>query len=193
MAAATRWILYFASKRRTCKEQLALGAVAYESIAMRKAYWGSCIGMVGRNTTEGMPPASFASPSHICRFKGAASSSAVFVQVQGSPPWQGAPSRGQPAQCRGIWANLTDVFLYHRSFYWRFFESGSKKISAFGTVALKTVALKEHASIGIAGRNRRAGLSPAFVHLPQIAPFMRRPFLHLNQGQLTGNAQNRKR
>ena len=56
-----------------------------------------------------------------------------------------------------------------------FFESGSKKISAFGTVALKTVALKEHASIGIAGRNRRAGLSPAFVHLPQIAPFMRRP------------------
>jgi len=40
-----------------------------------------------------------------------------------------------------------------------FFESGSKKISAFGTVALKTVALKEHASIGIAGRNRRAGLS----------------------------------
>ena len=35
--------------------------------------------------------------------------------------------------------------------------------------------------------------APAFAHLPQIAPFMRRPFLHLNQGQLTGNAQNSKR
>lgn len=160
---------------------------------MKGTYRSSCIGIVGRHTTAGMPPASFAPLPSAARFKGAASSSAVFVQVQGSPPWQGAPSRGQPAQCRGIWANLTDVFLYHRSFYWRFFESGSKKISAFGTVALKAVALKEHASIGIAGRNRRAGLSPAFVHLPQIAPFMRRPFLHLNQGQLTGNAQNRKR
>ena len=61
------------------------GAVAYENIVMRRTYWGSCIGIVGRNTTAGMPPASFASPPHICRFKGIASSSAVFVLAQGSP------------------------------------------------------------------------------------------------------------
>ncbi len=150
MAAATRWILYFASKRRTCKEQLALGAMAYESIAMRKAYRGSCIGLVGRNTTAGMPPASFASPSHICRFKGAASSSAVFVQVQGSPALAGCLLPRPANTVPGHMGELDRRFPISPLLLLAFFESGSKKISAFGTVALKTVALKEHASIGIA-------------------------------------------
>ena len=68
-----------------------------------------------------------------------------------------------------------------------FFESGGKKISAFGTVALKAVALKEHASIGIAGRNRRAGL-PLLSRICRKSPllFTRLPFLHLNQGTAYG-------
>ena len=127
MAAATRWILYFASKRRTCKEQLALGAMAYESIAMRKAYRGSCIGLVGRNTTAGMPPASFASPSHICRFKGAASSSAVFVQVQGSPALAGCLLPRPANTVPGHMGELDRRFPISPLLLLAFFESGRPK------------------------------------------------------------------
>ena len=122
-----------------------------------------------------MSPASFTSPSHICRFKGAASSSAVFVLVQGSQALAKYPLPRPASTVPGHMGELDRRFPMSPFLLLAFFESGSKEISACGMVALKTVALKEHASTGIAGRNRRAGLPPAFAHLPQITPFIYAP------------------
>ena len=122
MAAATRWILYFASKRRTCKEQLALGAVAYESIAMRKAHWSSCIGMVGRNTTAGMPPFSFAPLPQICPLQGRSTKSGPICSVarQPEPAADRVNPLPRPANIASG-AKLTGVFLWYRPFVRRAF------------------------------------------------------------------------
>ena len=57
---------------------------------MKGTYRSSCIGIVGRHTTAGMPPASFAPLPSAARFKGAASSRAPFVLMQGGQHSAGA-------------------------------------------------------------------------------------------------------
>ena len=169
------------------------GAVAYENIVMRRTYWGSCIGIVGRNTTAGMPPASFASPPHICRFKGIASSSAVFVLAQGSPALATCPLPRLANTVPGRMDELDRRFpmspLFLFAHFWKR-QQGNFRIRDGGIEngRPKRTRLNRHRL-----KESQSRPAPAFAHLPQIAPFMRRPFLHLNQGQLTGNAQNSKR
>ena len=52
-----------------------------------------------------------------------------------APPWQRAPFQGWPTQCRGVWTSLTDVFLCHLSFVWRFVVHNGRKAIKSGSVS----------------------------------------------------------
>lgn len=83
---------------------------------MKGAYWGSCIVIVGRHTTAGMPPFSFASLSQICPLQGRSiTSDPHFVLAQGSRRRQDkSPFK---AGLRSAGAKLTGVFLWYRPYY----------------------------------------------------------------------------
>ena len=67
-----------------------------ENVGMERDYWGSCIVIVGRHTTAGMPPFSFAPLPQICPLQGRSTKSGPICSVARQP--EPAADRGNPRQ-----------------------------------------------------------------------------------------------
>ena len=93
-----------------------------ENVGMERDYWGSCIVIVGRHTTAGMPPFSFAPLLQFCSLQGRGVKSGPICSGarQPEPAADRVNPLPRPANIASG-AKLTGVFLWYRPFVRRAF------------------------------------------------------------------------